>query len=97
MMKVDILYITYNRIQTTMLSLFTSGYILIFFGFDVWGLDVPEFLTKNCVQKRARDANVALIEVANLENLDSLAGLAENAFDVIYFTKILEPNAVSLP
>jgi 2-polyprenyl-6-hydroxyphenyl methylase/3-demethylubiquinone-9 3-methyltransferase len=63
---------------------------LSFLGFEVWGLDVPEFLAKDCVQKRAQDANVRLIEVANLENLDSLTGLAENAFDVIFFTEILE-------
>ena len=70
-----------------------------FLGFEVWGLDVSEFVRKENIQKRAKLTKVRFIEANNLGKPNGLNYFKDNAFDNILFAEILEHitfNPISL-
>ena len=64
--------------------------LLSFLGFDVWGLDVSDFVKKESIKKRAETAKIRLCQVNNLYMLDCLDFFKDDTFDTIFFTEILE-------
>lgn len=63
--------------------------LLRLLGYEVWALDVPEFVELPFVARRAVELGIPLTPVRNLEKEQFLAG-HEGAFDLVLFCEILE-------
>jgi len=59
-------------------------------GFSVTAIDMPVTLETDCVRRLAKAYAIELLPNRDLEHPEALAGQADNSFDLVLFTEIIE-------